>query len=191
MAKKSHIWIRCKTCQTCRKFEVSLNGPFIFPFWNRPFLVKNWRFLSGNLWIMNDFRTKMVSMTKNPIHMKPLILNHADTPSLIVLPMIKGSGPHVPSYVPYGPWWTVHYPGLACWSVRWALKRFHHVPRRWRKVLDPYFETRWTSFRCYRCFQPIFPILQIWSLLRTKLLATKSRSRCPRRRFRKRKWWQG
>ena len=36
----------------------------------------------------------MVSMMKNPIHMKPLILNHADIPSLIVLLMIKESGFH-------------------------------------------------------------------------------------------------
>ena len=39
----------------------------------------------------------MVSMMKNLIHMKPLILNHADTPNLIVLLMIKESGSHWPS----------------------------------------------------------------------------------------------
>ena len=39
----------------------------------------------------------MVSMMKIHIHMKPSILNHADTPSPIVLLMIKESGFNVQS----------------------------------------------------------------------------------------------
>ena len=45
----------------------------------------------------DDFRTKMVSMTRIPIHMKPSTLNHADTQSPIAQLMIKESGFNVRS----------------------------------------------------------------------------------------------
>ena len=157
--------------------------------------------MNHSLWIMGvqaaysccgiftfgDFRTKMVSTTKIHIHMKPSTLNHADTPSPIVLLMIKESGFNVPSVDLYFICDLIKYH----WLVRWTLTRFYHVSRRWRKMSDSYFETCWTSFRCYRCFKSILPILQIRSLLRTKLFSTKSWPWCSRRWFWKRKWWQG